>query len=136
MLEILSNTASEFHPMKACLGKVPPRKDVWKPTQNIGLLQKGSKKLATNQVRRLKRDLENSMAFFWSARVLQLNQRWNTLNSPDILCMMASKLCGGLTEVPLWNSSYLNHILLAIAQFKEPARYVLVNTQLVSMASG
>lgn len=65
MLEILSNTASEFHPMKACLGKVPPRKDVWKPTQNIGLLQKGSKKLATNQVRRLKRDLENSMAFFF-----------------------------------------------------------------------
>ena len=30
---------------------------------------------------------------------------------------------------------YCNHILLAIVQFKEPARYVLVNTQLVFMAS-
>ena len=30
---------------------------------------------------------------------------------------------------------YRNHILLVIAQFKEPARYVLVNTKLVFMAS-
>ena len=30
---------------------------------------------------------------------------------------------------------YRSYILLVIAQFKEPARYVLVNTQLVFMAS-
>ena len=29
------------------------------------------------------------------------NQRWNTLNSPYILCMMAPKLPGSLTE--RWN---------------------------------
>ena len=34
-------------------------------------------------------------------RSVAANQRWNTLNSPDILCMMASKLPGGLTEG--WN---------------------------------
>ena len=30
---------------------------------------------------------------------------------------------------------YHNHILLVIAQFEEPARYVTVNAQLVFMAS-
>ena len=39
--------------------------------------------------------------FMLKCRSVAANQRWNTLNSPDILCMMASKLPGVLTEG--WN---------------------------------
>ena len=37
-------------------------------------------------------------SFLLKCRSVAANQRWNTLNSPDILYMMASKLHGGLTE--------------------------------------
>ena len=37
-------------------------------------------------------------SFLLKCRSVAANQRWNTLNSPDILCMMASKFPGGLTE--------------------------------------
>ena len=41
-------------------------------------------------------DLENSICFLLKCRSVAANQRWKTLTSPDMSCLMASKLPGGL----------------------------------------
>ena len=97
MSEILTNTASASIQWRFYLGKVPPRKNVWQLTQDIGLLQKGSKRVDTDQ---------NPIVFCWSAGVLQLIRGWDTLTSTDVYCVMASKLPGGLTK--RWNRKVWN----------------------------
>ena len=42
--------------------------------------------------------LENSIVFLIKCRSDAANQRWNTLNSPDILCIMGSNLPSDLRE--------------------------------------
>ena len=43
--------------------------------------------------------------FLLKCRSVSATQRWNALNTPDMLCIMASKLPGGMME--RWNRSVL-----------------------------
>ena len=53
--------------------------------------------------------------FLLNCRSMSFNQRWNALDSPDILCMLISKLPGGIME--RWNRKVLN---IRRCQVREP----------------
>ena len=53
--------------------------------------------------------------FLLKCRSMSFNQRWNALDSPDILCMLISKLPGGIME--RWNRKVLN---IRRCQVREP----------------
>ena len=53
--------------------------------------------------------------FLLKCRSMSFNQRWNVLDSPDILCMLISKLPGGIME--RWNRKVSN---IRRCQVREP----------------
>ena len=52
------------------------------------------------------RGFRKSHSFLLKCRSVVANQRWDTLNSTDVYCVMASKLPGGLTK--RWNREVWN----------------------------